>query len=736
MHLTSAHGRRLVLVLACALACTLPVGARAATFNVAAGDVPGLIAAIDAANANGEADTINLAAGTYSLTSGPYSGAGLPAITTEIALVGAGAATTVIERAPSGPAGPQFRLLTTSSTAGVRIAHLTLHRGTTAVFNNGKLKIEDCILSANGSGVLPAGELEVEGTTITGSTGLSFSNAAIGGGSVTVRNSQIVGNASAAVRNVATLRLLDSLVQGNEYGIVVSTGYPSASSFIEVVRSTIDSQTQSGIELRNFYQDPIVRAVITDSTISNNAGSGITLLGGTENSDKRELVVRRSTISGNSTTGDGGGIFVEGASVAPGGLASVVIDSSTISGNHADGSGGAIFIAGGLRGGRRLQVMRSTITGNTADADANGSGDGGGIVTPLKVVDLQDSILAGNTDTGGEAPDCVGALTSLGHNVLGSTAGCGIALATSDAVGAALLGPLAANGGPTSTHLPLPGSPALDTADPARCGAPDQRGLLRPAAGCDVGAVEAGAATPFGTVNDHFLCYDTKLAKGSTALPPVPGVSLADDIESKSFDVKKTKALCTPADANAAGVLDEATHLHAREITESSGEPHHLPQLGLRFATAIGAFVVDTLKVERLLVPTAKGIGAPLPAPDPMLHDVDRYKCYRVRHGAGTPSLPRGATAPTVLLANQFTDATSFVLTKQTRLCTAVDENGLGRKNPGAALLCFQAKTNLPLLDGSKEPTFLGLFSTSEFGTEKLDTSRKYELCIPAVPLS
>jgi hypothetical protein len=62
--------------------------ADAAVFNVASGDVSGLIAAIDAANANGEADTINLAAGTYTLTSGPYGGAGLPSLTSEITIVG------------------------------------------------------------------------------------------------------------------------------------------------------------------------------------------------------------------------------------------------------------------------------------------------------------------------------------------------------------------------------------------------------------------------------------------------------------------------------------------------------------------------------------------------------------------------------------------------------------------------------------------------------------------------
>ena len=45
----------------------------AAVFHVPAGDVTGLIAAITAANSNGEENTINLAPGTYSLTAGLLS---------------------------------------------------------------------------------------------------------------------------------------------------------------------------------------------------------------------------------------------------------------------------------------------------------------------------------------------------------------------------------------------------------------------------------------------------------------------------------------------------------------------------------------------------------------------------------------------------------------------------------------------------------------------------------------
>jgi hypothetical protein len=53
------------------------------------------------------------------------------------------------------------------------------------------------------------------------------------------------------------------------------------------------------------------------------------------------------------------------------------------------------------------------------------------------------------------------------------------------------LGPLADNGGPTLTHLPLPGSPLIDGGQCIVGLTTDQRGVARPQGGaCDVGAVE------------------------------------------------------------------------------------------------------------------------------------------------------------------------------------------------------------------------------------------------------
>ena len=76
--------------------------ARAAEFNVAC-DVTQLINAINTANGNGEADTINLAAGCpYTLTDGPFladGSNGLPSIASEITINGNGA---TIERSSEG----------------------------------------------------------------------------------------------------------------------------------------------------------------------------------------------------------------------------------------------------------------------------------------------------------------------------------------------------------------------------------------------------------------------------------------------------------------------------------------------------------------------------------------------------------------------------------------------------------------------------------------------------------
>src|SRR5437016_12174056 len=81
--------------------------AQAATYNVATGDVAGLIAAINSANSSPAPNTINLATGgTYTLTTVNGSGTGLPVISNSMTINGNGA---TIQR--SGAVGtPDFRI--------------------------------------------------------------------------------------------------------------------------------------------------------------------------------------------------------------------------------------------------------------------------------------------------------------------------------------------------------------------------------------------------------------------------------------------------------------------------------------------------------------------------------------------------------------------------------------------------------------------------------------------------
>ena len=76
------------------------IPAYAAVFSIASGNAMALIAAINAANANNDANAINLAAGTYSLTAidndSPNGRNGLAVITSTMTLNGQSAEATII----------------------------------------------------------------------------------------------------------------------------------------------------------------------------------------------------------------------------------------------------------------------------------------------------------------------------------------------------------------------------------------------------------------------------------------------------------------------------------------------------------------------------------------------------------------------------------------------------------------------------------------------------------------
>lgn len=169
-------------------------------------------------------------------------------------------------------------------------------------------------------------------------------------------------------------------------------------------------------------------------------------------------------------------------------LGSGSIVDSTISGNTAVGwYGSAVFHTDGVLG-----LLNSTVAANHAPSWAGAALFVGTFTPASATLSLTNTIVADNQDFGCfVAPWGAGTvvLASGGHNVF-SDASCNPG-PTDQVVGNAGLGPLADNGGPTATQALLPGSPAIDAADPAVCPAVDQRGVARPQGpACDVGAVE------------------------------------------------------------------------------------------------------------------------------------------------------------------------------------------------------------------------------------------------------
>src|SRR5262249_31998887 len=144
-----------------------------------------------------------------------------------------------------------------------------------------------------------------------------------------------------------------------------------------------------------------------------------------------------------------------------GGNGRLTILNSTLSYNRAD-TGGAILNDGGSVG-----ILNSTLANSYGGILAKLSG-GAGVI---------GSSTFGNTYGRSIYFYPGSTVTSLGFN-LSADNGSGFLTNATDIIETNLmLGPLQDNGGPTFTHAPQPGSPAIDNGTNFSASATDQRGL-------------------------------------------------------------------------------------------------------------------------------------------------------------------------------------------------------------------------------------------------------------------
>jgi hypothetical protein len=247
--------------------------------------------------------------------------------------------------------------------------------------------------------------------------------------------------------------------------------------------------------------------------LTNNAAvsiSGLTITGGRVASaadagagirqDSGNLVLSDCIVVGNtSDPGAGGGISASGTMLATG---------CTVFGNWAEQSAGIHAIGAitainctvvsnvtpALGGGIRQVSGNLFVTNCTISANRGGN-YGGGILTQGGTATVRNTIIAGNTAV--QNPDCYGAFTSAGFNLIGAINGSSGWGALGDQVGTtnsplnALLGPLQGNGGPTMIMVPQLGSPVIDQGNSGGIFT-DQRGRPRPYANASISSIPLG----------------------------------------------------------------------------------------------------------------------------------------------------------------------------------------------------------------------------------------------------
>ncbi len=438
-----------------------------------------LRAALEEADALGGADTVSVPAGSYTLSLGQLRVTSPDGVTVtgagrlSTALVGSG--DRVLEIADGAQATVSGVEITGGSAQSVTSGPFTVDSGGGGgVRVIGSLNLQDVDVDANqevgnggggGIAVIGAGTLAMTGGSVVSNTSAN----GVGGG-VLLRNSSVVSfaavtgtpNASfdgttvasnvgifasgigfdgVATAPAGTLTLTNAHVDGNgtttgplagdcsvgllaEGSVTVSGGTVDgncgggvrSSGTVAITGAEIAGNAETGVSVDGGTLD------LTDSTVDSNASSTVAGI-----SNSATLTVTRSSITDNASSGSIGGLFNQGPAT---------LTNVTLSGNTA-GAGGHGGIYANLAAS--LTVVSSTVTDNGPDGiDVTGGGSS---------LALTDTIVAKQRS----GADCGAAVSSGGHN-LDSDGSCGLA-GPGDLSGVdPLLGPLAANGGPTKTH--------------------------------------------------------------------------------------------------------------------------------------------------------------------------------------------------------------------------------------------------------------------------------------------
>lgn len=404
------------------------------------------------------------------------------------------------------------------SAAALELRNLTVQRGSTnipALENFGVLSLDKVLLlnnqgSGDGGAIASYKTLIVHNSSFLNNTTSSSSISTRAGGAIlgvsgtiAVANSSFNGNqvlgttgtGGAIALNNANLQLSDSSFSANKAldGGAIWVGSSSTAAITNTM--FLNNQAGYGAAIESSGQTDIDHSTFANNSATSGDGGAIWVF-------SHDVDIAFSTFSSNQAKTTGGAISCYANTVS--------VINSTLNGNSAGSHGGGIYSS------CNLNMTNSTLSANTAVQGGGGvyqTGSGSAAIAAVTMVANKALFGAGVYNDGSATSsmtlsatmlndntpdDCGGVITSNGDNLSGDTT-CGAFTQTGDKKDQTLpLSALMDNGGPTYTHMPLTGNPAINALPPARCGfSSDQRGAARPAGtNCDIGAVEAGAMLP------------------------------------------------------------------------------------------------------------------------------------------------------------------------------------------------------------------------------------------------
>ncbi|MBK8208023.1 MAG: right-handed parallel beta-helix repeat-containing protein [Planctomycetes bacterium] len=441
-----------------------------------------------------------------------------------------------------------FHMQTTSQTGTVHIENIRILNGravsgsssgggirlaTTLGLNLDGVIFENCYAPADGGGlqITTAASVALTDCTFTGND----ANAGYGGGistfttSFTLTNCTFDGNTANGA--------------GNGGG-----GVNAGSAAVTITGCTFTNNTapRGGGLYSAYNPNTNPNTLVTDCTFTGNnspLGGGVLILWGSNTYD-----FVGCTFDANQSNA-GGGVAIHADNTIQVNFTNCTFSENTI--------GAGLYVGGpGTATNVTAELTNCTMYGDTSAGAGNsifvGASDPAGVATLI----LRNTIVSTNTPCIGTTGSGTNTITSDDNNICSDTTG-NLTQANDQPNTNANLAALANNGGPTKTHKPQAGSPAIDQGRAITGVTTDQRGVTRPiddsaisdaanGNGSDVGAVEVEAAPQISVGTSNWVnagggLYTLTLDPGD----PIADILIAADPGSAAMTVTVTPPTTT-----------------------------------------------------------------------------------------------------------------------------------------------------------------------------------------------